>query len=64
VYELEGIATIGGLDIAEVLTESVGYRTMSLFDTRPRRCPATRSAHRRFTGDEKLMIGEHAWLRY
>lgn len=38
VYELEGIATIGGLDIAEVLTEllgrSVDYRTMSLFDTR------------------------------
>jgi NAD(P)H dehydrogenase (quinone) len=38
VYELEGIATIGGIDIAEVLTESLGrsvdYRTMSLFDTR------------------------------
>ncbi|MFQ6329940.1 NmrA family NAD(P)-binding protein [Nocardia sp. CWNU-33] len=38
VYELEGVATIGGSDIAAVLAESLGrpvsYRPMSLFDTR------------------------------
>ncbi|MEV6426527.1 NmrA family NAD(P)-binding protein [Nocardia sp. NPDC051463] len=38
VYELEGVATISGSDIAAVLAESldrpVSYRSMSLFDTR------------------------------
>ncbi|MFD0364953.1 hypothetical protein ACFQZZ_26245 [Nocardia sp. GCM10030253] len=38
VYELEGVTTIGGSDIAAVLAESlnrpVSYRSMSLFDTR------------------------------
>jgi uncharacterized protein YbjT (DUF2867 family) len=37
-YELEGVAAIGGHDIAEVLTSALGrtveYRTVSLYDTR------------------------------